>query len=208
MTPKVEGWTVVLAGYWNPAIFSPEWVIGRLTQAQEVGVEVAIAPAPALRLTFDGLHLRVGQRRLVLGMNVPDPPSLQRMRLVVQRILNDLPHTPVSAIGVNFQFVQREPDAALLRLFDVQDHGPLADAGLVLRETTIQRRFESEGLTLNLQLGIGDEALMFNFNFHHASANAADARAFTEAHDFVVLRDRAVRILHDAYHLEMEEVTA
>jgi hypothetical protein len=208
MIPSVDGWSVIVAGQWNPAIFSPEWIIGRLTQAQEVGIEVAVAPVTAFRFRFDGLSLRVGARRLMLGFDRADDETLQRVQPVVVRILRDLPHTPVSGVGVNFHYVEREPSADLLRIFDVRDHGALTNAGLARRETTIARRFDDRGLTLNLQLVSRDEGITFAFNFHAQSNNATDARTFLENHSVASLRDRSLAVLRDAYHLETEAVTA
>lgn len=44
MTPKQEGWSVVLLGSWNRMIFTPEWVSARLFHQPEIETFVALMP--------------------------------------------------------------------------------------------------------------------------------------------------------------------
>jgi hypothetical protein len=105
MKPATEKWSIVVLGHWNSAIFSPGWIAGRLTSSKEIGIEFAVdEPMQPPRFSFDGIYLRLAERRLVLAPSTPDDAVLQQMEGVACRVLQELPHTPVSAVGGNFQF--------------------------------------------------------------------------------------------------------
>src|SRR5262245_11024869 len=120
METVAEGFAIVIAGAWNSAIFAPAWVAGRLTASQEIGLELTLNnPALAPRLSFDGVLLRVLPDKLVIHPQEISEASLKRMQEVADRILGDLPHTPVQAVGVNFRFNEPKPGGKLLDAFQL-----------------------------------------------------------------------------------------
>lgn len=203
MTPKTDGWTLVVRGFWNRMIFSPEWLQARglAQKGQPVGIEIPVNLAGPPRLRFGGLVLLVDAKKLQVGVESIADERLQAMEALVVTVLNELPHTPVAALGVNFQWTEAEPSAALLRCFDIPDAGRLAEAGLTIKGRSIARRIEENGRTLNLSLHLGDDGVvLFDFNFHF---DASDAQAAREAVTGKVLqlRDRAAAVLQTVYEL-------
>ena len=58
MKAQTDGWSIVVAGFWNRMIFTPEWVTQKLTASKEVGVEVPVGmPGLQPRLVFEGVNL-------------------------------------------------------------------------------------------------------------------------------------------------------
>ena len=203
MTPQVDSWTIVLPGSWNPVIFRPSWIIGRLTQAQEVGVELAFGEllGPA-RLRFDGVHLRADPGRLILGVDVPSDASLTRIEGIAIRTLRDLPHTPIRGAGINFGFLETDPSPELVELFQFTDTNRLADAGFIARESSLKRnlRFD-EDRQLNLTLELrSDGALSVDVNFDGEVSSSEEAIPYLEG-CVVELKDRILVLLEDAYEL-------
>ena len=207
MTPQIESWTIVLPGAWNPLIFQPSWIIGRLTQAQEIGVDVAFGETlRSARFRFDGVHLRPDQRRLILGVDAPSEASLARVEAIAIRTLRELPHTPIRGAGINFGFLEREPSQRLMELFRFTDTDPLADAGFIVRESSLKRslRFDDDR-QLNLVLELrSDNALNVNVNFHADASSSAEAIPHLEG-QVVELRDKALGLLGDVYDLAVAE---
>ena len=207
MTPQVDSWNVVLPGSWNPVIFRPNWITGRLTQAQEVGVEVAFGETlgPA-RFRFDGVHLRADPGRLVLGVDAPSDTSLTRIEDIAIQTLKALPHTPIRGAGINFGFLEKDPSQELVELFQFTDTDRLADAGFVVRASSLKRnlRFE-EDRQLNLGLNLQpDGALSLDVNFHGQASNSEEAIAHLEGH-VVELKERILELLEDAYELVLTQ---
>jgi hypothetical protein len=200
----LEGWTLVLPGFWNPRIFSPAWLQARglIEQGQQVALALPVTAIGPPQLSFGGVSLRVDSQKLILGTESPEDDRLQRMEQVATTVLAQLSHTPVGALGVNFQWAEQNPPQSVLACFDTADAGDLADAGLQIRETSVTRQLDDDGRMLNLTLKLeADGQAIFDFNFHFAT-NSADAAREALAGRLVMLRDRAKNILETVYELE------
>jgi len=203
MTPHIDSWTIVLPGAWNPLIFRPNWITGRLTAAQEVGVEVAFGDTVGpLRFRFDGVHLRADPVRLVLGVDVPSDASLTKIENIAIQILEALPHTPIRGAGINFGFLEKDPSTELVQLFHFADTDKLADAGFVVGGSHLKRKLRfDEDRYLNLALELrSDGALGIDANFHGEVGNTEATIRHLDGH-VVELKNKIVRLLEDAYEL-------
>ena len=45
MIRRRDGWSIVLAGFWNRSLFLPEWVGPRLFPEPGMEIEIALLPA-------------------------------------------------------------------------------------------------------------------------------------------------------------------
>ncbi len=200
MQPNLDGWSIVVAGHWNFRILRPEWIIEHLTDSKNVGIEIPISnPSLPPRFRFDDLILRADGQRLVVSPESTDESVLQRVELVARKVLLELPHTPVTATGVNFQFVEKEPDADLLRIFKVEDTAALADGGFSVQATSIQRRLESTNGILNLTATLSEDSdVVMDFNFHLDVTFTHDAADFLDS-AILGFQDRACRLLDEVY---------
>ena len=207
MTPQVDSWNIVLPGSWNPTIFRPSWIKGRLTETQDFGVELAFGEAvgPA-RFRFDGIHLRADPLRLVLGVDAPQDESLLRIEDIAIRALRHLAHTPIRGAGINFGFLETNPSPELVNLFQFTDTDRLADAGFVVRDSSLKRNLQFDDLRqLNLTLELkSDGTLNVGVNFHGEAGSCEEAIAHLEGH-MVELKNRILALLERAYGLALTQ---
>ena len=203
--PNIDGWSLVMAGHWNRKIFTPAWIIGRLTTAKDLGIEVPVEnPALPIRLSFDGIKLCVNSAQLVLAVDRPDDGLLKTCADVAVKILTELPHTPLHGIGLNYHFAVEEPDAAVLNVFNLSDNNTLSDADLKIRATVIQRKVLIGDQTVNLSLTLGeDNKVQYLFNFHKDTPSVKEAIEFLSIHS-TDLKQRAFDILSKIYGLNVE----
>lgn len=201
MESIADGHSIVIVGSWNPSIFAPAWVAANLTQTKEIGLQVAITRRTPIRLAFDRIFLRVDDSKLTLQLQEISEASFVTMEAVAKRILNELPHTPVSGIGVNFKFLEEEPPIPLLETFRLDDQGMLADAGATVRTTTLRRALAWNDGSLNLSMELTERGdVSFDFNFHRDIHNANEAVAHLEA-GMAHFREAAINLLATVYEL-------
>ena len=163
-----EGWTVVLAGAWNTQIFQPEWVAKHVFGAEAVELQIALTPSVlSLRYAAHDATLVVHSERLIFGVKEATAEGIASCELYANKVMNLLPHTPIAAVGINFGFTQSDPPDQFLRLFNVDDADSLADFGLVIKSTQLNRAFAIDGAILNLQISLEEARLNCNFNYHH-----------------------------------------
>ena len=177
MEIRAEGHNIVLLGGWNRSIFTPQWVASSLGQVDEVGFQLAVEdPNLPFRISFRDYVLIVRSDRLHLYSTIVSEESLRGTRDLAVRLLEMLPHTPISALGVNFAWRELDPPRSLLRLFTLDDTIPLADAGKTATETAIKRSFPWENGVLNFTIALSAIGhVRLDFNFHWAVAGADDA---------------------------------
>jgi len=204
LTPKVDGWTIVIAGFWNRMIFSPEWLQahGILPEGQMLAAELPADLSGPPRLSFDGIRMTVDPRRLILGTDAILDDRLRRMEEVAVTILSQLSHTPIKGVGINFQWTDNDPPGEVLNCFNVADGARLGDAGLEIRETQIVRKIADGERVINLSLTLSDDhSIVFQFNFHGEVTSALAAGNFLKDR-VLTSRSRATEILRTVYHEE------
>ncbi len=209
LKPNIDGWSIVMAGHWNRVIFSPAWITGHLTSVKDIGIEVPVDnPGLPIRLTFEGIHLCVTSKQLVLTVERAEDALLEKCRDVAISALKELPHTPLMAVGVNYHFVAEQPDDALLQVFNLADNNRLSDADVKIRSTIIQRTLLIKDQTVNLSLTLADDKKVHvAFNFHKDTPSTEQAVAFLGAHS-TDLKEKAFDLLNKIYQSTAEPVAA
>jgi hypothetical protein len=178
--PVVENWNIVVAGLWNTAIFSPQWIGGRLKELfgyTHISMEF-VADQRGTQVTFltDRFSVIPQPSALVVAMKQIDDESLSWAERLVEDILRTLPHTPVSAFGVNFAFTDETLTPDLVSLFRLSDDERLAGNNYKTKSLSIQRSIQLDDAKLNATLTTSDDNLLsVLLNFHHDVVKAEEA---------------------------------
>jgi hypothetical protein len=203
MIRKRSGWNIVLAGFWNRMIFTPEWVIPRLFPEPQLETLVALLPVLPLIYRVDQVALEVTMTRLAFRPRKPgDDASLLRAEKMARTVLQALPETPVQAVGVNFSFKDKNPAPPLVSMFNDTDDAELAAQDWSIGERKITRKLTRGGQMLNLTMTYTAGVVQFDFNFHSAATTGAEALAAVAEGKVLAHRDAALKLLGEAYHLE------
>jgi hypothetical protein len=166
----------VAAGRFNPAILVPEWIV-KQGILPDTDVELMSAMGSAMT-TFNmcGLQWRANLTRLevLAEREGADPGEF------VARLLEQLEHTPLRAVGSNFRYSVMSPaDAGAL--YSLASSSILkkleANARATLNGTAIAE-YAHEDSVLRLSLIFEREAVSaVDFNFNRESVTARDAAA-------------------------------
>lgn len=204
MRRNADGWNIVLAGVWNRAIFTPEWVGERLFHEDDVEVMISVMPYLPIIYRNQQVAVEVSSPRLVFRPRQLDEACTAAAERMAHSVLDALRDTPLSGVGVNFAFVDDAPSADLIQLFNFADNAWLEDTAWRVRDRRLIRRLQNGDEILNLALIFNGESLAAEFNFHTETNNNELARA--ALHERTIrLRDAAIRLLNEAYHLEVIE---
>lgn len=207
MQKKADGWSIVLAGFWNRMIFSPEWVGPRLFgENPQMVALVALLPVWPIIYRDDEIAVEISDFRIVCrARNLESEAALRRSGTVAGTILKALPETPVHGLGINFAFHEPAPAVQLLDLFNFGDNTRLAEAGWEAGERKIVRRLSHDNDTLNLTLSLDNGRLDIDCNFHTDSDDGKVAVSAVDPDRIIQLRDRTITTLDELYGLQLEE---
>jgi len=161
---------IVIAGYWNRMIFTPEWVGEKLFEgADQVEAQVPILPVDPIIYKNDTIELKVSGGRLVFRTLNPDIGSLWALESVVRIVLKELNDTPVTAIGINFSFEEKNPTKELKACFEFPDEANAKKAGWRSTELRIVRHFEKSEQKLIFIAAKTSDGFRLDLNFHRDS---------------------------------------
>lgn len=204
MRRTLSGWNIVLAGLWNRLIFSPEWVTQHIFNEAESETLISIMPHFPLVYQISQVALEVSGPRLIIRPRALNDECLERSETVARTILERLPETPLSGVGINFGFAEDTLSEPLAQLFGFGDDGELSGTGWTIGERKLIRQLTLDEDVLNLTLTFAGDNVSFGFNFHTATiSNAVARQAVTNR--VVRLRDASLAVLGAVYHLEETE---
>jgi hypothetical protein len=208
MLASTEEWTVVLAGRWNAGIFSQAWVGKHLFHNDRVEMLVGVGLGiQQLRYISQNVILIPGDHKVVIGVRSIADDSLCEAEHQACSILELLPHTPLSAVGVNFGFVEQSPGPEILKLFQLSDlHSLSVNVDEVLRTELVRQLNTKEGV-LNLKHAFHDGQVKVHLNFHCDTESPEKAAGFLKG-SIHRRREYAVTLLEDVYGLTLEHAEA
>ena len=99
--PDAEQIAIVLLGSFNPGIFHPEWFRRQeiLLPQEADGAEIKVVSPEFTQVRFLDLKLEVLSERFTL--ETQDASRAEKLQDVVVNLLTKLPHTPITACGLN-----------------------------------------------------------------------------------------------------------
>jgi hypothetical protein len=167
--------SLVVVGKWNIHILSPDWIAHNVLNVEEVNLQFAVnAPELLMRIEHNNVLIQTFPDRLMV---MPQKRNLETWRAaeeIVRKITDILQYTPVSAFGVNFNFIEDEPSADLISRIAVVDSDKFSDLEMDLAGTAIKRTFSFPDSRLNFSLTHNNETdFRFSFNFHYEVTQAS-----------------------------------
>ncbi len=151
--PDAEEISVVLLGSLNPGIFHPEWFRRQeiLSSQESDEAKIKLVSPEVTEVLFLDMKLDVFPDRLVL--ETTDSSRAEKLQDVILNILTRLPHTPITACGLN-DVIQ----------FDLEDEEYWHRVGHTLapKELIWNELLEKPGMALRYIHG-----LLVGSNFHY-----------------------------------------
>jgi len=110
MNPKENVKNLVILGYWNTLLFTPQWLNNNIFDGElpkEIKTEVLIHGNSVINRVFDLPHfkLEVSQERLCFILKKCDDDHYQALIDAANNVLTKLQHTPLKTMGINFVFL-------------------------------------------------------------------------------------------------------
>ena len=185
-------------------IFTPQWVDKELFGVAEVEALVPLNPLLPIVYRDKEVSLQVGEDRVVFNARETTSACRERMEGLACGLLELLPKTPISAIGVNFGFIEKAPEDSLLECFNFSDDLSLGSADWDIERKKLTRRLVSGEKTLNLTLvyeAPGEILVDANFDFAVKSYEKAIGNIKGETTE---MYDILIKLLKDVYDLNFE----
>ncbi|MEO8019719.1 MAG: hypothetical protein ABI769_18060 [Pseudomonadota bacterium] len=177
---KLDATNVVVLGAWNPAILQPQWVAKQVFGIEgdlAVQWEVSFVANAPPRFTLGDVRFMPAYDRLTLVPQGLDAAQLATCENALRTILTSLPHTPISAFGINYSFEDATPSTGLQALFlDTEGLAEAANLNFEPRAMAVQRAMAIPPYVLNFTRSLDNNGVAgYKFNFHYDVTDTAAA---------------------------------
>lgn len=181
LVPKI--WNVIVAGRWNPALFTPAAISTRVFGLEEgTPVEVYLSVDDILppQVVHNGLKVIGSAASLEVVTVRSSHAEIKRAMQVAVNELRTLGVTPVRAAGINFRYGAPNLPEPLLDKFSQDLDDLFADQGLELTGKGFRRklRFSDGTLLITVDAPSGNNGAELLFNFERRSAKPDDLAAW------------------------------
>lgn len=186
---KLESANTVIRGNFNPFIFSPEWLKAQgIWDTGEVHL--------ALGAVVDGIRFRSPDSRVEWQVDNKSMAitSVSDSALLAGRVLRALPHTPVSAIGVNFTYASEKWDSPTVPLLGEKS---LTDLPQKWNPEIMSWSgvFHLEDIRIAMTVACGSEGISVTFNHHKSVVSATEAAAIADR--FAMFRGESEKMISE-----------
>lgn len=211
--PSTDAFNIVTVGSWNPAIFTPEWAKSNLAEDSEKDVILAIPMQMQtllpLRLTVDDVNIYPSMQSLVIDCIEYSEASFGSVSRKLARVATLLPHTPVTAIGINFRFALDLSESDILpELFSFGDAARIDSTKYRLTSSVLKRTFFlNDSTLLNISIESLEETFRLEFNFHSEVKRLSEITDKTTADRIEKCRDHAIEFMANVYEIDTDEQT-
>lgn len=200
---------LVLTGTWNPAIFQPGWMAKNLFEIPEgksVQASEIIHVQSSRRVTYVGdIGIAATASRIEVYCNSLQKDCLAKAESMLRNTIRTLPHTPIGALGVNFQFTENDIEGDVLDR--LKTHEATYENFEILEEEFKSVFDFTSSFVLNFRRGYNTESVYFDFNFHH---EASDFEKLLSTLDNSIENnlEGAKQVLDQLYNLENFDVVS
>ena len=184
-----EQHTLVIAGAWNPAILSPNWVAKEILglpfdNGFQVGMQFPINdPSQPIGFQFHDIAYQPALNVLIFFFKPEIDGQIQKTIDAAAKILELLPHTPISGVGFNSAYSVSDAHEDLLKMFSAGSQIPAyledADAQLVQHTWGASVLTHQRLINIGAKLEGGNVAISFNVHIEVESASLAAIRLRT-----------------------------
>jgi hypothetical protein len=201
--------TLVMAGAWNPAIFRPAW-IARYVFDVPVGAEVTVAAVQQqsdgeqkIVIYMNGVGFSFLSNRLELFAAGDNRSAFNAVENAIAKIVELLPHTPMSAYGINFSFIDGSGSPDVVN--KIKSYDGLEERFDIVREIITSTIDLEPKVQLSIQRKRDSSSVAFDFNFHRSGV---EAKSFIESiHGEIESRlAQTLSVMGDIYGLSSYEV--
>lgn len=199
------GFNILTIGRWNPAVLSPQWIRSNVIDSEVTfAIPIDDSGAPP-RLSFSNIHLFPTIRYLDARPAEVQENAFSTVGETVSKIIELLRHTPISAIGINFRFVEVAHPESLAPNFQFDDAARIPHDKYSMLTSTIIRSFQLKNDdTLNLSLIHDGQEMSVEFNFHTDSSDLATIQSKLTTENINARLEEAKLFMEASYGLTLE----
>lgn len=206
MVLKVPFTPLVIIGGWNRHIFTQDWVKRYLfPEDQKFEIDMLVphdfnAQLIYTRISSDDVEILLGENRLKFNLLEIKNENFDQIKELSLQLADYLPHTPVTAYGVNFIFTENNISEDLIKLVRPSDLESIEH----YTSEQYTRGFELNRRNFNYTIIVSDDIVTFKLNFHFNISDLVGFKTGISETPILKLKKEAIEFIKQTYSLEFE----
>ena len=203
--------TLVIVGGWNRHIFTQDWIKRYLFPGEqdEFTIDMMVAQGfnaqfVSPRILSKEVEILFQENRLNFNPIENKNENFNRIQELALKLADYLPHTPVTAYGVNFLFSENQVSGDLINLIRPRDLEKIEKFGGSLTSEQYTRHLMLNGRNLNATIRLEGEKVTFDLNFHFNISDLVGFKAGISEISILELKQEAIQFITEIYNLELE----
>lgn len=208
MILKTDYSALVLAGSWNKAIFNSDWISRfLLPKEKKLKIEFPVNVDGSHRVSTKQIRIFVIANKLNFAPLNTSNKTFELIQEIAIKTCDYLPHTPVTAFGINFIFESKykKTNKALTKLLKIGDVDKLTAQGAQINQSQHKHMMETDGKNVNITVACNGPKINFHFNFHFELSTLSEFKEKIHTHSILSLKDSALNLMKDVYNLSLEK---
>jgi hypothetical protein len=200
MKPLVDYNSLVILGSWNKGIFTPDWVSKYLLPKKNFKSEFVFESGIASRFSTDNFRITAFGNKLIFSILKYEDSTFKEIHELSFKIVDYLPHTPITAFGANFIY-ECDENELLNDLFKLNDSTDYSIYGLELNDIEIQRKFNRKDHILNFLVSKKDKTYKLDFNFHFTVKSLIDFKSVFDLDTYLSFKKFTLDLVKESYKI-------
>ena len=203
--------TLVIVGGWNRHIFTQDWIKRYLFpgEQEEFTIDMLVSQGfnsqfVSPRISSKEVEILFQENRLNFNPVENKNENFDRIQQLALQLADYLPHTPVTAYGVNFLLTENEASGDLINLIRPKDSERIEQFGDSLTNEQYTRHLMLNGRNLNVTIRLEAEKVAFDLNFHFNISDLVGFKAGISEISILELKEEAIQFITEIYSLELE----
>jgi len=191
---------LVIVGAWNKSIFNPKWVSKYLLPDEKLEAEVPLGVDAFFKISSKKVRIFVLGNKLNFVPISKTDENFDFVQELGLKTADYLPHTPVTAFGINFVF-EKKIDEHLSELLKLRDQKKLIQFGSKIKQGMHRHQLEIEEKLLNLTISTDYKTVAFDINFHFDIKSLVEFKEEISNNNIVVQKKIALKLMDEVYGL-------
>ena len=199
-----ESTPIIIAGLWNNAIFNQEWVAKYLLPGENLKIEYPLNGNGSVRSSTDQLRICTIDNKLVLTTLDSEDSTLIKIENLAVKISDYLPHTPVTAMGFNFNF-KTSVTENLTKCNNLADKDTFSENGLSLIKTNITRSFSKDKYVLTLSIEYFEQECIISMNYNFPITSLIEIKSILLEGELLRFKEISLELLENTYGIKFNK---
>jgi hypothetical protein len=198
MKIKEDHPNIVIAGKWNKYIFTTDWVMRYLLPDETLQMEIPLNIDGSHRISSGKIRILLQDNRLSLIAIKQDDDTLEMIQAIAIKLTDYLPHTPVNAFGINFNYFEPINDT-LAKLLVLSDTEKYIEKKIETLNIQHRRCFKIDDKTINLYITNDMTNVAFEINYHYDVSSLLDVKEKINSNSILDLKNHSIELLKEVY---------